>query len=68
MRSPFRIYDFVDKLVHAWIRYPDLRLGQLISNALHGCGTDLFYMEDEDLIKRVIKYLDKVHATAKKDK
>ncbi len=41
-------------------KYPDLRLGQLISNAMHGSGVDLFYIEDEELVEVIKKYVKEI--------
>lgn len=43
----------------AWNACPNLRLGQLLSNAHSG---DLFYVEDEDLGKDVAQYAHKARA------
>lgn len=62
MRDPKRITDAMSTLSKIWKKYPDLRLGQLMSNALHmGPNLDpanLFYIEDEKLIE-MIKMFDK---------
>lgn len=64
MRDPKRIGKIVYNLLQYWIRNPDLRLGQIISNiagdrghnvrvSMHGAGwtvADPFYMEDEEVI------------------
>lgn len=40
----------LDRILRVWLQEPDLRLGQLITNAMvHTDG--LFYVEDEDLAK-----------------
>jgi len=57
MRDPNRIYNIANDLICLWMKYPDLRLGQLISNAMDGCGSSLFYIEDDELIERIKKYL-----------
>ena len=52
MRDPNRILIIVSKLMTAWTAAPDLRLGQLISNAharIMGNSAELFYVEDEFL-------------------
>jgi hypothetical protein len=35
----------IERLYAAWLRYPEQRLSQFISNATRGC--DIFYIEDE---------------------
>jgi len=39
--------EVIEKLMKAWVRLPDLRLGQLLTNALG--DRDLFYIEDDAL-------------------
>jgi hypothetical protein len=53
MRDPKRIPVTMNDIMHVWERFPDLRLGQLISSAMHGCGVDLYYIEDDELVKRI---------------
>jgi len=54
MRDPNRIKEILNRLANAWRMNPDLRLGQLISNALPDhYNNDPFLIEDEDLILRV---------------
>ena len=57
MRDPKRIFICIDDIMHEWEKFPDMRLGQIISNAMHGCGIDLFYVEDTDLVERIAKSL-----------
>lgn len=52
MRDPKRIRQVLARLEWAWERRPDLRLGQIIVNAA-GLAQDPFYIEDEELIKRI---------------
>lgn len=53
-RDVARILPLLMRLGHAWMRDPDLRLGQLISNALGWAVREkLYYMEDEELVKTV---------------
>ena len=53
MRDPKRIPITMSDIMHQWGKFPDLRLGQLISNAMNGCGCNLFYIEDDELVKRI---------------
>ena len=39
------------------IEEPDLRLGQIVSNAAFELGQDLFYIRDEVLLNKVLEYL-----------
>jgi len=56
MRDPKRIPEVLDEIKKAWERYPDLRLGQLIENIVGRSPYPLFYIEDEDLVKRIRKF------------
>lgn len=49
-RDPKRIPEIIAELCDIWIRYPDLRLTQLILN-LHIDPNVLYYVEDKQLIK-----------------
>lgn len=51
MRNPERISKILTELSEIWIQYPDLRLGQLLLNVINDPA--LYYIEDEDLIKRI---------------
>jgi hypothetical protein len=62
-----RIYSIASDLVYMWNKYPNLRLGQLISNAMNGCGADLFYIEDNELIKRIKDFVEGVKDVGNKD-
>ena len=50
MRDINRIHPFLEKLEEIWSKHPDLRLGQLISCVVNN-GQDLFYIEDNKLLK-----------------
>ncbi len=62
MRNPKRIPTVLSEISNIWKKYPDLRLGQLLSNAV--CMSteidpaNLFYVEDDKLIE-MIKTFDK---------
>ncbi len=46
-------------------RFPDLRICQLISNAIPlGCGKDIYYIEDAELLDWLLAYEAKVMAAA----
>ena len=51
MRDPARIEDILNKIKEIWERHPDLRLGQLICNAVP--ESILYYTEDDALIQAV---------------
>ena len=46
VREPSRIPIILEKLRIYWEANPDLRLGQIISNAASMKGVDPFYIED----------------------
>ena len=55
MRNPNRIKPFCDELAKLWSNWPDLRFGQIMYNISKYIEMehrkDVFYMEDEELIK-----------------
>lgn len=58
MRNPDRIKPFCDELAELWVKHPDLRFGQIMSNIARYMQMehrkDMFFMEEEELMK-VIK-------------
>ena len=59
MRDPSRIFDIMEELTKGWTQVPDWRFGQLIENLKRYIGTyDLFYIEDEDMIKYIKDYFN----------
>jgi len=48
MRDKKRIKPTIKDLEKIWLKHPNLRLGQLIGNAVS--GTMLYYIEDGDLM------------------
>lgn len=53
MRDPARIYPFLNKFAELWMTVPDWRFGQLVSNLQRWEDNDLFYVEDDDFLKRL---------------
>lgn len=51
MRDVKRIPEVLDKIKKIWLNYPDLRLCQLLENVKPKNLYDMYYIEDEDLIK-----------------
>lgn len=49
MRDIERIKVILERLEKLWKKYPDLRLGQLITNAINDIIV-LYYVEDENLL------------------
>ena len=56
LRDINRIPNVMVELQKTWEMVPDWRLGQFWCNLQRTCGNDLFYKEDEDLVK-VLKAL-----------
>lgn len=52
MRDPSRIIKVLNEVNDFWVKHPDMRLGQIISNASSklNLGADPYYMEDEALV------------------
>jgi uncharacterized protein YihD (DUF1040 family) len=61
-RDPARIEKVLAILRNAWYAYPDLRLGQLLTNVCPP-HKDLYYLEEEDLIKALIHYMPAMEKT-----
>lgn len=57
MRDPKRIDDIMKRLKKLWKVFPDLRLGQLLANCLN--YQQLYYLEDEDVMKAVEAFYSK---------
>ena len=63
MRDPARIDDIIELLNQVWQHEPDLRLGQLVLNAArmrHPNVDDIFSIEDSELRKGLVRYLELV--------
>ena len=57
MRDPARIPRILNRLGELWTQVPDWRLGQLFCNLQRHEGTDLFFYEDEKLLKAIEEFL-----------
>ena len=59
--EPFRIGPICMELADLWANHPELRLGQIFSNAATQAkieeGYDIFYMPDEDIMEILRKQL-----------
>ena len=64
MRDPDRIPIILNQIEMLWEKYPDLRLGQLIMNAL---VYDLYNTEDEDLVDRLYGFYDDLEIRLEQD-
>ena len=51
-RDPKRISKILNILKQIWKMNPDLRLGQLILNAVN--EEDLYYMEDDKILEKIV--------------
>jgi hypothetical protein len=63
MRDPARIDQVVMAVWEVWRQFPDMRLGQLIVNAVaprEPCP-EVFGMEDDQLVKRLRKLADRLN-------
>jgi len=65
MRDPNRIPEVLDLIKQLWEKYPDWRLGQLIVNVSD--TNDVFYVEDDRVVKGLRNYLKLVEAYARTD-
>ena len=54
MRDVNRIPQTLQELQKVWEQFPDLRLGQLLLNAVN--DINLYYIEDDKLIQTIITY------------
>lgn len=68
MRDVSRIDKFLDELEDIWKTHcPDWRFGQMISNVLNTFDIDPFFIEEEDMIKRIRNFFEKGDANVKDD-
>lgn len=59
MRNPDRIPEIMSLLQEGWEKVPDWRFGQLMENLKRDIGVfDLFFIEDDELKKKIIDYFD----------
>lgn len=56
MKDKERIPKILKELEEIWNKNPDLRLVQLITNLSNDIYGDLYYVEDEMLIKNLKEY------------
>ena len=64
MRDPARIDDVLAAVRAAWAESPDLRLGQLIVNAVRPTNPcpEVFYTEDDALVQGLRSFRELVQA------
>ena len=59
MRNPNRIPEILAMLQQGWEKVPYWRFGQLVENLRIYIGVDdLFYIEDDKMIKYIIDFFD----------
>jgi hypothetical protein len=58
MRDPARIEAVLSAIKEAWVRHPDLRLGQLVVIATKPKDPcpEVFYIEDEQLVQGIAAF------------
>jgi len=57
MRDPKRIHRVLETVRQVWERFPDLRLGQLLSASKGVAGPqDLFFVEDDAMEKNLREF------------
>jgi len=65
MRDPARIDEVLAALRAAWAESPDLRLGQLIVNAIRPANPcpEVFYTEDDALVRGLNSFRELLQTT-----
>lgn len=58
-REPERVKRMLGLLEQLWTKYPQLRLGQLLSNVDARFDTNVFFLEDAEVEAAMKKVLDK---------
>lgn len=56
-KSPEEKTFLLNRLLMVWLKVPQQRLGQLLSNSIHQDGSDLFFKEDLDLIEMLENWI-----------
>ena len=59
MRDPKRIDKFCNELASLWHKVPDWRFGQFLCNVFGDYQRDLFFPEDDELMKHMKDYFKK---------
>jgi len=54
-RNPKRISKVLDLIEEYWEENPDLRLGQIIANAAHVMGTEVYNIDEYNLLRGIDK-------------
>lgn len=61
MRDTNRIMPFLMEIMKIWMKYPDMRFGQLMWCLLHYANQekkDLFYVEEDEFLSLMHKMLE----------
>ena len=66
MRDPKRIPEVLKWIKKIWVKHPDLRLGQLLQATTLIRHSDLYYVEDNELVGDLIR-LDNLLQQLSKD-
>jgi hypothetical protein len=51
--------ECLEKILEVWKKFPELRLGQLLVNAINTHSPQVFYIEDVKLSEKVVQYGEK---------
>lgn len=66
LRNPARILPLLMRVAHAWMRVPDQRLGQLLTNTIKSDDTArMFYLEDEDFVEKIEEYAKQANSVTR---
>lgn len=57
MRDPNRLGDVLQAVENIWRRYPDMRLGQLISNLADWAEQSVWDIEEDALVAEIERHL-----------
>ena len=56
MRNQKRIPKILKQLEKIWVEHQELRLGQLIQNCFENDSSNLYYIEDKELIETIERF------------
>lgn len=51
MRNKDRIRPFLEEIAECWEKVPDWRFGQLMQNVFAESSTDVFFLEEDEMLK-----------------
>lgn len=57
MRDPDRIPHVLEKVAELWRTYPDWRLGQLVANIASWRDTDVWEIEEDELVDEIDRHM-----------